>query len=334
MSPARATALIGVGVLAQLRDPDLDELVEVAQNAEQAGAAWLGISDTFWGWDSWITLGELARATVKLEIGPVVTNPYLRHGFQTASAVATLQRLAGPRVFVGLGAGGSELKAAGVDRSDAPQRVEQLARVLRRVAAGGPFDAEGTQHLEVPLNKVPILVAGRGPRMLQAAGHVADRALLWGFPTSELAWGVSTIKAAAEQAGRAPRIVWAPLVDDSDGPVPIPGGRSGALSVAAYAVLNSQTKTRRAWGLAGSDTAKLRARILADGPAAASNLLPAAALDDLLLRDTDPQRVASSARRFGVDAIAVPVFDTKAVNQRVTWALSVAEHLGSGALSP
>ena len=83
----------------------------LAGAAEAAGADWLGLPDAFWWRDTWLLLAEAARATTRLEIGPMVTNPYLRHPFHTVAAVASLQDLAGARVFVGIGAGGSEVSA-------------------------------------------------------------------------------------------------------------------------------------------------------------------------------------------------------------------------------
>src|SRR5207248_115622 len=96
-----------------------------------------------WWRDAWMLLAEAARATQRIEIGPMVTNPYLRHPFHTVAAVATLQELAGERVFVGIAAGGSEVSgAAGISRRDAPERIRGLAGLLRRVAAGAPLDSD------------------------------------------------------------------------------------------------------------------------------------------------------------------------------------------------
>ena len=52
------------------------------------------MADAFWWRDCWVLLAEAARATTGLTIGPTTTNPYLRHPFQTLSAIATLQDLA------------------------------------------------------------------------------------------------------------------------------------------------------------------------------------------------------------------------------------------------
>src|SRR3977135_308944 len=117
-----------VGVIPHLPTISLPEVRALPRAAEAAGGDWLGLPDAFWWRDTWLLLAEAARVTERIEIGPLVTNPYLRHPFHTVAAVASLQDLAGPRVFVGIGAGGSEVAgAAGVSRSDAPKRVEALS---------------------------------------------------------------------------------------------------------------------------------------------------------------------------------------------------------------
>src|SRR6266446_8800934 len=123
---------MAVGVISHLPNPSFAQVRDLARAAEKAGADWLGLPDAFWWRDTWLLLAEAARVTERIEIGPLVTNPYLRHPFQTVAAVATLQDLAGPRVFVGLAAGGSEVSgAAAISRSDAPRRVHELAQLIR-----------------------------------------------------------------------------------------------------------------------------------------------------------------------------------------------------------
>ena len=88
--------------------------------------------DAFWWRDTWILAAEAARVTQRLAVGPVVTNPYTRHPFVTLAAIATLQDLAGPRVILGVGAGGSEIGgAAKISRADAPERTVELAGLIR-----------------------------------------------------------------------------------------------------------------------------------------------------------------------------------------------------------
>jgi len=119
-----------VGLIAHLDNPTLADGRHLGEQAEEAGADWLGVPDAFWWRDTWVLSAEVARVTKRLAVGPLVTNPYMRHPFVTVAAIATLQELAGRRVLVGLGAGGSEIAgAARLNRGDA-HRADRGARRL------------------------------------------------------------------------------------------------------------------------------------------------------------------------------------------------------------
>ena len=66
--------------------------------------AWLYDSPALYP-DVWMMLGECARRTTTIEIGPGVAVPSLRHPMVTAAAIATLAALAPGRVNVGIGSG-------------------------------------------------------------------------------------------------------------------------------------------------------------------------------------------------------------------------------------
>ena len=51
-----------VGVISHVPNPDVEAAVGLAQAAEGAGAAWIGIADAFWWRDVWMLLGEVAWA--------------------------------------------------------------------------------------------------------------------------------------------------------------------------------------------------------------------------------------------------------------------------------
>jgi 5,10-methylenetetrahydromethanopterin reductase len=311
-----------VGVISHLPNPTFEEARRLAEAAETAGADWLGLPDAFWWRDTWLLLAEVARATQRIEIGPLVTNPYLRHPFHTVAALASLQDLAGRRMFVGIGAGGSEVSgAAGVSRRDAPARVRALCALLRAAAAGDPLDPSSGRTLEVPLRPAPVLIAGRGDGILNVAGRCADRALLWAVPRSDLARSANVIAAGASGAreadGPAPQLIWAPLVDHGG------GSRERLLSIAAYSVLNSRAELQRHWGLSRSTLDRLRELLVAGGAAAAQSLVPPAALDDLILHDPDPVVVGGIAANLDATSIAVPAFAIDEVPARVAWARAV-----------
>jgi hypothetical protein len=315
-----------VGVVIHMENPSYDDVRAVAREAEEAGADWLGVPDAFWWRDTWLLLAEAARVTRDLVVGPLVTNPYLRHPFVTVSALASLQELAGPRVFVGLGAGGSEVRiAAGVSRRDAADRIEALARLVRLVAAGAPLDPQSGRALEIGLSPVGITVGARAPGGLRAAGRVADNVLLWAVPSSDLELSVATVKEGYESSrldntrvdgnGAArpfPELVWAPIVNH--------GGSSGALlrRAATYAVLNNTAQLRQRWGVDPASVDHIRQQLVAGHIDAAAALVPPAVLEDLAA-DTDPGRAGAVAAHIGATSIAVAATGLGDVAARVDW---------------
>jgi 5,10-methylenetetrahydromethanopterin reductase len=312
-----------VGLITHLRNATLAEVRELAAAAEEAGADWLGVPDAFWWRDTWILIAEAARATKRVQIGPLVTNPYMRHPLQTISSFATVQEVAGPdRAFLGIGAGGSEVTGvAGVDRSDAGERIEALVDRLRAVADGAPLDDRAKRPLEVPLAPPTVLVAGRAARVLEAAGRVGDRALLWAVPQSELARSVGLIAQGAADgrraAGESPQLVWAPLVPHDEQTI----GR--IRQIASYAVLNSPPRRKAAWGLSNDQVAEIRRVLVGGGAAAATELIPKAALDDLVQPDPSAEVVGRQAAELGVTGLALPAFELDSIADRVRWAREV-----------
>ena len=320
---------MSVGVIGHLVNPSIDDVVELAGVAEDAGADWLGLPDAFWWRDVWMLLAAAARATSRLELGPAMTNPYLRHPFHTVAALATLQELAGPRVFAGLAAGGSEVSgAAHLSRADAPRRVGELAELLAAVAAGVPLDPASGRHLDLKLLPVPVLIAGRGDRMLRVAGTHAHRALLFAVPGSDLARTAGVLMAAAASGrvapGARPDVVWAPLVAHDESVRPYLG------YAAVYAALNAAPAARRRWGLDAGMAAAIRAELLRGGTARAADLVPAAALDDLIVRNPEAAVVADQGRRVGATSIAIPSFATSTLASRIGWARQIDALLASG----
>jgi 5,10-methylenetetrahydromethanopterin reductase len=312
---------MSVGVITHLHNATFDEVRALAHAAEQAGADWLGLPDAFWWRDGWMLMAEAARITRRIEIGPMVTNPYLRHPFHTLSALATLQDLAGERVFLGLAAGGAEVTgAARISRRDAPERIRAMIELLRKVVAGAPLDATSGRRLEVELRPTPVLVAGRASGVLDAAGRAADRALLWAVPRSDLTRSLGVVEAGARAADRArPDVVWAPLVDH--------GGlsRERVRNIAAYSVLNSHSTVHQRWGMDRAAVEQLRQLLVGGGAAAAADLVPAAALDDLIVADPSPDNVRAIARGIGATSMALPAFSIDELPERVAWARRVLE---------
>ena len=276
-----------------------------------------------------VLLTVAAGATSRLWLGPAMTNPYLRHPFLTLSALATLQEVAGPRVFLGLAAGGSEARlAAKIDHRGAPERTAALIRLVRSVTAGEPLDAASGRNLDVPLASVPVLVAGGRDGMLRTAGRHADQALIWATADSELERVRDVIRdGASGRADGGPEVVWAPLTV-------VPGDlEADVADVAVYAQCSTPPAVRERWGLGSKELDGIRPRWSPATAARHAGSCPT--LSSASWSSGGRTAIRGRSRRgraAGVTSIAVPVFSVETVETRVAWGAAVEAALGqSGA---
>lgn len=159
---------------------------EVAALVEEAGFDRLGISDVVHWPDTYVVQALCARATSRVEIGPMVANPYLRHPAVTAAAVATLDNLSGGRAFLGYGVGAG-LEAAGVSPKRPVATLRSAMTEVRALLDGGKVGEDSTPfgvheaELRLPPSaghRVPVAIGTRSPHVARLAGELADRALV------------------------------------------------------------------------------------------------------------------------------------------------------------
>jgi alkanesulfonate monooxygenase SsuD/methylene tetrahydromethanopterin reductase-like flavin-dependent oxidoreductase (luciferase family) len=181
--------------------PPFDELADpatvarLAAEAEEAG--WHG----FFIWDHvhwrepitdvadpWITLAAIASATARIRLGPMVTPLARRRPVKVARETATLDRLSGGRLTLGVGLGsdtfGRELTITGEERDDR-RRAGMLDESLQILTAawsgelvrhrGEHYVVDGMRFLPRPVQRpgVPVWVAGYPgkPRPLRRAAR-------------------------------------------------------------------------------------------------------------------------------------------------------------------
>ena len=307
-----------VGVVGHMANPTSGDVVSLARSAEVGGATWAGFADAFWWRDVWIQLLAVAEATSSIEVGPAMTNAYLRHPFHTVAALATLQEHASGRTFLGVSAGGSEVSAvAGMSRRDAPDRTRELIELVRAVADGRPLEETSGRTLEVSLQRPPVLIAARGDGMMSLAGRLADRVLLFGIPTGDLGRSVEIIRKGSAGRASAPELIWAPLVAHDETLLP------SLLNVAVYASLNSRREYRIGWGLDDDLAVQIKNELVRAGTASAAKLVPTAVLDDLVLAERNPSCIAEIASGLGVLSLAVPGFSPESLPEHLEWAHQV-----------
>lgn len=220
--------------------------------------------------DVHVTMSAIAMATERLAVGPGITNPYTRHPAQTAAAIASLDELSGGRAFLGIGAGGTlTLDPLGLSRTRPLAAVREMIQVCRALFAGGPTSFRG-RHVELRSAAlsygrpdIEIWLAGRGPKMLQLGGAVADGVMLDFIHRPSLADYVSLVEAGAATTGREARICYSTAIVLSDDDLEIVRPHM------TYRLVDAPAPVRAALGLSDAAVDRIRAA-LGDGLQAAA----------------------------------------------------------------
>lgn len=170
------------------------QLLERARWAEQAGFSTFSVSDHLNAASPFITLQAVADATSTLRLGTLVLNNDFRHPAVLAQEAATLDRLSGGRLELGLGAGWTlpEYRRAGISYDLPGVRIDRLAETVAALGllfAGETVTTPGphvrlANHVLAPSptqSPVPLLIGGNGTRLLTLAAHHAHIVSFTGF---------------------------------------------------------------------------------------------------------------------------------------------------------
>ncbi len=203
----RVGAFISMGV-----EETLGDLVDVARAFDDAGADSLWVAEDYGKSDAFAQLGALAAVTRRAQLGIGVTHPYTRNPALLAMSCATIDRLSGGRLILGLGRNAKAIIEGqlGIPYGKPLAITDELAGLLRTMWAGGTAASDGYFRvkdlaLEVrgPRPRIPIYLGVSGPKGLRQAGRMADGVLLVGFQTPHcVRWAVEQIRRGAADAGR------------------------------------------------------------------------------------------------------------------------------------
>jgi probable F420-dependent oxidoreductase len=178
-------------------EQDAEEVVGLAVLAEQLGyhAVWapdhplppFEYRDFYAGvWEPLILLANVAARTSRIRLATGVLIPALRNPFVVAKQAATLDRLSGGRLELGLGIGfvPQEYANMGSEYRNRAARTLEIIELLRHLFGSGaqPFDGRyypvGDKAVFAPApvqgERIPIWTGGRSEAAWQRAAEVAD----------------------------------------------------------------------------------------------------------------------------------------------------------------
>ena len=165
-----------------------DAIGEMAAAAEAAGFHAVSVTDHPFPSDGWLAGGghhaldpfsslsfaAAATSTLRLHTNLLVL-PY-RNAWLAAHQVATLDRLSGGRVILGVGAGylREEFAALGVDFEHRNEHTDECLRVFRRAWSGDSIDGNTMRPTPATPAGPPIWVGGNSRRAVRRAVEFGD----------------------------------------------------------------------------------------------------------------------------------------------------------------
>jgi hypothetical protein len=188
---------------------------QILQYAESLGyqRGWVPDSQMIWS-DCYAVLALAAWHTSTIELGTGVAIPGTRIAPVTASSIASINRIAPGRTFLGIGAGHTAMRVMGMDPMP-PTEFREYLRVVRALLDGeeveytyrGKTRAIRYLHEELGFfdfhHRIPMYVAADGPKAVAAAGAYGDgRISASNEPLETLEKNMQRMRAGAAEVGR------------------------------------------------------------------------------------------------------------------------------------
>lgn len=304
-----AHATVGVSALGL----PLPVTAKVAAAADRGGldAVW---TSEFYTQSAVVSLAAMAAVTERIRLGSSIMYGIGRSPLVLATDARDLDQLSGGRLTLGLGNGTrTMIRDWHGQGPDAPAlRMEELVPLLRRIwrLHEGPVKHDGrfyhmnlkpTGAVPPPLReRIPIIIAGVRPRMIQAAGRVADG--LAGHPLLTVKYAEEVVRpalaAGAEHAGRdVSELTLTSMVIAALHPDIEQARREAAAQIAFYASVKTYDVCLEVSGFQAEGEAIREAFARRDLPA-----MFAAVSDDMIdaiaVTGSTPQEIRDGLRRY------------------------------------
>ena len=202
---------IGIGLPSTVPDTEGRTLVDWARAAEEAGFSTLGTIGrlVYPNYEELIALGAAAAVTGRIRLTTsVLLAPLYSNAALLAKQVASLDRLSGGRLVLGLGLGGREddFSASGLSMDGRGGRLEEQIAMMKRVWSGEEFGYAGGIGPEPARPGGPeIIVGGATEASFRRVARIADGWIMGGGTPDMFAQAATAVDQAWLEAGRPGR---------------------------------------------------------------------------------------------------------------------------------
>jgi len=205
-----------------------DDVLEITRHAEATGWDGVYVMDHFMGnvgepgavetptLEGTAALAGLAVATDRLRLGTLVFGNTYRHPAVLANWAATVDRISGGRLLLGVGAGWqeNEHEQYGIRLPPPGERIERFeeACLVWKGLLREPVTTVAGEHYQLteaicepkPVQaRLPLLIGGKGDRMMGVVARHADEWNMWGLADA-IAERTTVLERRCESIGRDP----------------------------------------------------------------------------------------------------------------------------------
>jgi 5,10-methylenetetrahydromethanopterin reductase len=164
----------------------IQEMIELAQLADEIGMESIWMSDHLCFRDSFTTSMALLARTDKIKVAPAPMSPYSRNPIITAMSIATMEEFAPGRVIASPGTGNAAaLKEAGIESPHPLQTMREYVEILRCYLkgetvnfSGKMFQVNGAKMGFVPSTPIKMYITAVRSLMLRLGGEIGEGVLL------------------------------------------------------------------------------------------------------------------------------------------------------------
>jgi 5,10-methylenetetrahydromethanopterin reductase len=208
---------VGVMIGADGTGSTLDDVIDIAKNAEAAGLDNVWMANIF-SYDAVSALALIGRETTRIGLGTAVTPTYPRHPTALAQQALTTAAASNNRFTLGIGLSHKLVieDMLGMSYDKPALHMREYLSVLMPLVRGETVAFQGDQYrvngvaMDIPgADDMPVVVAALGPLMLKIAGELADGTNTWMVgPNTMESHIIANLTKAAAAAGRPdPKVV-------------------------------------------------------------------------------------------------------------------------------